>query len=409
MKQLSFLRKLLFGFVLLPIAILSCKANPIIESPELEQQESDGVLKLLAIGNSFSDDALEHHLHGLALATGKKLIIGHLRIGGSSLNLHWQNASNNKPAYTYNKINVDGFRTSTPNTAISDVLDDEEWEYISLQQVSQHSGLFNTFTKPLPLLVDYLKQALEDEVKLILHQTWAYAKNTTHAGWANYDNDQLTMYQAIVSTVNQAKELVDADIIVPSGTAIQNGRTSVIGDNFCRDGFHLDVNIGRYTASATWYEILFGESVIGNSYKPKALSAYEAEIAQHAAHFAVLQPNAATEMVDYKKWDNIGEPTTDILVNFGAAGSSAEYWNTMTGINAPSRLTNLKDKNGTVTEIAIEIVEGFHARNNNGAKSTDILPWSIPPAVSSSSLYGNINNFQDKKNGKKCFEIDRIE
>src|SRR5690606_10833244 len=104
------------------------------------------------------------------------------------------------------------------------------------------------------------------------------------------------MYSAIVDAYIQAKDLIDADLIVPAGTAIQNGRTSVIGDNFNRDGNHLDLNIGRYTASCAWFEAILGKSVIGNSYKPSALSDYEAEIAQHAAHFAQKKPNEVTPM-----------------------------------------------------------------------------------------------------------------
>ena len=35
-------------------------------------------LKVLAIGNSFSDDAIEEHLHGLAKAEGLTIVIGNI-------------------------------------------------------------------------------------------------------------------------------------------------------------------------------------------------------------------------------------------------------------------------------------------------------------------------------------------
>src|SRR5699024_7734490 len=97
----------------------------------------------------------------------------------------------------------------------------------------------------------------------------------------------------------QAKKLINADLIIPSGTAIQNGRTSIIGDNFNRDGHHLNI-LGRYTASCTWFEALFGESVIGNTFKPDELTDYEAEIAQHAAHLAIENPDQVTPMKKYQ-------------------------------------------------------------------------------------------------------------
>ena len=103
-------------------------------------------------------------------------------------------------------------------------------------------------------------------------------------------NDEFTfrkMYNAIVDAVWKVKDLVDIDIIVPAGTAIQNGRTSIIGDNFCWDGYHLDLNIGRYTAACTWFEKIFEKNVVGNPFKPSTLKDFEAEIAQNAAHLAI--------------------------------------------------------------------------------------------------------------------------
>lgn len=46
--------------------------------------------------------------------------------------------------------------------------------------------------------------------------------------------------------------------------AIQNARTSYMGDTFNRDGYHLEVNYVRYTAACTWYEAIRGKSVAGN-------------------------------------------------------------------------------------------------------------------------------------------------
>ena len=51
------------------------------------------------------------------------------------------------------------------------------------------------------------------------------------------------MYNSIIDAVNKASKLVKIDHIVPVGTAIQNGRTSSIGDNFTRDGYHLSIGI----------------------------------------------------------------------------------------------------------------------------------------------------------------------
>ena len=63
-------------------------------------------LKLLAIGNSFSEDAIEQNLFELAAATGHQMVIGNMYIGGCSLERHWGNARNDKPDYNYARRTV---------------------------------------------------------------------------------------------------------------------------------------------------------------------------------------------------------------------------------------------------------------------------------------------------------------
>ena len=49
-------------------------------------------VRILAIGNSFSQDAVEQYLHELAEAEGISTIIGNMFIGGCSLERHVKNA-----------------------------------------------------------------------------------------------------------------------------------------------------------------------------------------------------------------------------------------------------------------------------------------------------------------------------
>ena len=72
--------------------------------------------------------------------------------------------------------------------------------------------------------------------------------------------------------------------------AIQNARIASGDDDLTRDGYHLDLTIGRYIASCTWYEAIFGESVIGNSFIPEGMTPEQARIAQEAAHAAIIAP-----------------------------------------------------------------------------------------------------------------------
>ena len=253
-------------------------------------------VRILAIGNSFSQDAVEQYLHELAEAEGISTIIGNMFIGGCSLERHVKNARDNAPAYAYRKIGTDGKKREKGKMSLEAVLADEAWDYVSLQQASPFSGMYETYEASLPELIEYVKARLPKKTKLMLHQTWAYASTSKHSGFKNYNCSQLTMYQAIADAVKKAAKANKIKIVIPSGTAIQNARTSFIGDHLNRDGYHLDVKIGRYTAACTWFERIFKHNVVGNPYAPEGLDEARKTVAQKAAHAAVKHPYKVTEL-----------------------------------------------------------------------------------------------------------------
>ncbi|WP_320906047.1 DUF4886 domain-containing protein [Phocaeicola sp.] len=253
-------------------------------------------VRILAIGNSFSQDAVEQYLHELAEAEGISTIIGNMFIGGCSLERHVKNARDNAPAYAYRKIGTDGKKREKGKMSLETVLADEDWDYVSLQQASPFSGMYETYEASLPELIEYVKARLPKKTKLMLHQTWAYASTSKHSGFKNYNCNQLTMYQAIADAVKKAAKANKIKIVIPSGTAIQNARTSFIGDHLNRDGYHLDVKIGRYTAACTWFERIFKRNVVGNPYGPEGLDEARKTVAQKAAHAAVKHPYKVTEL-----------------------------------------------------------------------------------------------------------------
>ncbi|WP_188746759.1 DUF4886 domain-containing protein [Parapedobacter defluvii] len=260
----------------------------------LHAQTAD-TLRVLAIGNSFSEDAVEQYLHEMAEVTGKPLLIGNLYIGGAPLSLHWNNVQSDNAAYSYRKINVDGQKTTTEKVSIRTALQDERWDYVSLQQASPLSGQFDTYVRPLKGVYRYVDSVTGGKVRLIWHQTWAYSPTSTHEGFANYNRDQQTMYRAIMDASAKAKTLMPFNRLIPSGTAIQNARTA-LGDDLTRDGYHLDLHIGRFIAACTWFESLFGEQAPVTKYRPEQVSEREAQVAQQAAHAAVQQPFSVTEI-----------------------------------------------------------------------------------------------------------------
>lgn len=375
----------------LVLVLLSCTkdGNPnklptTLAESEYVGKTGDGIVRILAIGNSFSEDAIESHLYNLAKADGKKVIIGNMYIGGASLELHVQHATSNASIYEYRKIDTSGVKRNFSKTSIATALADEQWDYISFQQVSQNSGQYNTFEASLPTLYNYVKErAKNPNVKYLLHQTWAYAQSATHSGFVNYNNDQMTMYNAIVDAYTRAKNLVPGSTLIPAGTAIQNARTSLVGDNFTRDGYHLSIPFGRYTAASVWFEAIFGKSVVGNTYKPDELSTFEASISQNAAHFAIQKPNEVTQMVNYQGDGNF---TGSIYLNFGTAPPPAG-WNGLTSF-MPGASVALKNNTNNYTGVGAVITERFNGANTSG-EGTTITDWNMPTSISGSAFFGN--------------------
>ena len=249
------------------------------------------VIRILAVGNSFSEDAVEQYLYELARESDYELVIGNAYRGGQGFESHWKDVSTFANTFEYRKI-VGGEKTNRPKSSLRSIIEDEPWDYITFQQVSQDSGRPETYEPFLTYLINYVKlYAVNKDVKLGFHMTWAYAKDSTHGGFANYGKDQLTMYESIVAATKGAlKRHPELSFLIPSGTAIQNARTSRLGDTLNRDGFHLDYNIGRYTAACTWYEAILGKNAMRNDYYPPSVSPEDAAIARKAAHRAVRKP-----------------------------------------------------------------------------------------------------------------------
>lgn len=262
--------------------ILSLAALPLFG------QQRD-TLRVLAIGNSFSVDGVEHYLWELFDAAGIPVIIGNMYIGGCSLERHWENAKSDAPAYSYRKIR-NGKRMVTKEFSLEKAFADEKWDVVTFQQQSGKSGRYETYQPWLHNLVGYAKARTKPDAVFLWYQTWAYAEDSDHRDFPAYDNNQIKMYRSIVSASKRAIKEEKLRGVIPGGTAIQNGRKSSLGDSFNRDGYHLEKTFGRYTVACTWFETLSGESVVGNPYYPETISKEVAEICQSAAHSACAHP-----------------------------------------------------------------------------------------------------------------------
>lgn len=251
----------------------------------------DGIMKILTIGNSFSVDSMEY-VWKIADNLGVKASLGNLYIGNCSLDKHASNAANDANAYTY-YTNSDGTWSSTGNYKMSDAIRSENWDFISLQQVSGLSGAAYSLGQ-LEYMINYVKGLCPD-AKIVWNMTWAYQQNSTHYAFPWYNSDQMTMYNDITNVV-QVSVCIYEDIykVIPCGTAIQNVRTSYIGDTLTRDGFHLSSGFGRYVAGLTFVHTLTGKSIENVTYIPDDTDADMLKVAIESVTNAVKNPYSVT-------------------------------------------------------------------------------------------------------------------
>ncbi len=219
---------------------------------------------MLSIGNSFSQDAL-FYFQGIANEAGIDVEVWHMYIGGCSLERHYNNLMGDLPEYSF-LINGE----TRPAATLSEVVEKEQFDIVTLQQVSHMSGLYSTYHPYIDALVEYIRKH-QPNAKLWWHKTWAYEKDSSHQGFAPYSKNQEIMYKAICKVVDKVNAEMKFDGIIPSGDVIQTLRGTPEFNypqepSLCRDGFHMHLLYGRYAVAATWFETLLGGNILESKF-----------------------------------------------------------------------------------------------------------------------------------------------
>ncbi len=255
--------------------------------------------KLLAIGNSFSEDSMTY-LYNIAKDQGfEDVKIAIVYRGNTTLKNHYDWASANAAEYTYKYYNAEkqGW-DETPNYTILEGIKAEEWDMISLQQNSTYAGLPSYFDTVLDYLEEYIhKNKTNPDCKLAYNVTWAYPAHSTHEGFAKYNNNQFFMYNSICEAAYQRiYSSCKFNMVFPTGTAIQNARSSFIGDNLNRDEHHLNT-LGRYVAACTLFRTISGQPLTELNYVPDTLNIDDTTKAAilEAVNAAAVNPLSITQ------------------------------------------------------------------------------------------------------------------
>ena len=292
----TILRKVFFlSFFFFVLFLFPVRAQELFPNHPLPQQPD--TLRILAIGNSFSDDATEY-LPGLLEAAGiHNVILGRLYIGGCTLERHCKEFETQGHEYVYKKSVANEWETVKryQEGSFMDGVGDEPWDIITLQQGSPKSGRWDSYDPWLARLIEIVRQNCQNpDATIVWHQTWAYAHDYESRNFANYTYNQELMYACIESCVEKLRRDYDIPVVIASGVAVQNLRKSGkvhTEREFTRDGFHMDYKYGRYLTACVWFETLirpvFGVSVKGNTFRNQGteneITQKEARILQKAA------------------------------------------------------------------------------------------------------------------------------
>ena len=248
-------------------------------------------MNVLSIGNSFSQNA-HTFLPGMMKADGcDDFMLCNLYIPACSLETHWQNMKSEKEAYEY-QIYLPGetVMTKADGVALFEPLEDEEWDVVTLQQVSSLAGIEESWSPYLEELTAYVRMTAP-KAKVFIHQTWAYDKGTVNEGFAKYSNSTDTMFDCINRAVEIAKINADVDGVIPSGLAFQFARQTNLKNMLTApDGYHASIP-GCYLAGACFYETVTGKSITENAFRIEGVPEEYINLLALCAHSAVEKYN----------------------------------------------------------------------------------------------------------------------
>ena len=254
-------------------------------------------LKLLFIGNSFAEDTMEHAA-GVARSLGvEKMKLGVLFFGGCPIEMHYQHTVEDLAVYSLRINEGDGWH-STPEFTVDEAVKMEKWDYIAIQHGTKNG---NRYTSPecyekLTPLIEHVRSIAQGEPKIIFNLTWMGESTKQHHEILSYGGDISAMRAALEDVT---REVIlgnpNVDILAPTGTAIENARTTGIG-LLTRDCYHLSVDKGRYIAALTFMSCVLGVDAGEIDWMPEGVGEYAREVAIAAARAAIKNPLKVTKL-----------------------------------------------------------------------------------------------------------------
>lgn len=236
------------------LTLLNNEKEKYFESHPLRVRHTDARLKILAIGNSFTNNSTLYLPWMANTLDADSICFAKLYQSGASLKMHWSNHCKKSSEYTMH-YSDHGEWVSTDIASIDDALNILEWDIIVIQQASYNSGHYSTFQPALDFLVALFRES-NPKVQIAFNYTWAYFPWATHQYFDDFNKDTDLMYDAIMNACGMASENLDLKIL--SATLVRDMRLKFAEEEetFSTDGMHITNPLLQYALSSLWYESL---------------------------------------------------------------------------------------------------------------------------------------------------------
>lgn len=296
-------------------------------------------LKVLTIGNSFTDSLVLYFKDVVESVPGCTLHFERANHGGCELHRHWNYIQNEEKDSVY-KMYQDH------SLAMHQILAKEPWDVVTIQQASPLSWRAESYQPFATNIYNYVKK-YAPQAEVMIHQTWAYREDDPRirpGGEWKYDPATLARWRELGATVEEGpwhinqtdmyNSLTAAYIklakelnlrIIPTGFAVQLARKNqpyhfanydpelmntlhwpdlppqagdLVGNiwwakdkdsgelTLKRDTTHLNLR-GQYLQACVWFAALYGRKTTEVTFVPDAIGDSDAKFLREMAQEAV--------------------------------------------------------------------------------------------------------------------------
>ncbi len=212
------------------------------------------MIKILAVGNSFSQDAT-----ALIDFLTEDMYVRNLYFPSCTLEQHCQFFKEGKREYEYQH---NGGNSRKEKVSLEEALSFEKWDYITIQQASGYSGRKDSYQPYMDELIAFIKARSDAEI--LFHQTWTYEGTSDHPHFPFYDKDKDKMWACVKAVSEEVCKERNLRMICAGKAIYGLGKKDFFnldkgGISLYRDTFHLNVNYGRFIAACVWIKFFTGK------------------------------------------------------------------------------------------------------------------------------------------------------